>query len=92
MKADGPLYVNREDALKAPGAIFIHLKKGGIYRKMGVSIYAGDKCAEELDREPCSVYEHLWPHAHEFYHRPDSEFEEVVETEHGKNPRFVKIK
>lgn len=77
---DGPLYTDREEALAAPGAIFVHVKKGGIYRKIVVATYAGDKCKDELDKEPMSVYEHLWPHKHGFYTRPDSEFEELVST------------
>lgn len=76
----GPLHHTREGALRATGAIYHHIKGGGIYRKMGVAKYAGDKCAEELDGEPMSIYEHLWPHTHGFYVRPDSEFEEVVES------------
>lgn len=91
VKAEGPLYADREEALEAPGAIYHHIKGGGIYRRMGSGKYAGDKCAAELEGEYLSVYEHLWPHAHEFYIRPDSEFEEIVTSQYGEHPRFSEI-
>ena len=91
VQADGPLYTDREEALKAPGALFIHKKKGGIYRRMGFIKYAGDKCAKEIGDGPMAVYEHLWPYEHSFFGRLDSEFEEIVTTDHGTHPRFIKV-
>ena len=89
-QVDGPLYATAADALAAPGAIFVHLKKGGIYRRIGALKYAGDLAAAELEGVMLSGYEHLWPHPHSFFARPDHEFEQVVETEHGIHPRFLR--
>lgn len=89
-QVSGPLYATAEDALAAPGAIFVHLKKGGIYRRMGALKYAGDLGADVLEGVMLAGYEHLWPHPHSFFARPDHEFEQVVETEHGIHPRFIR--
>ena len=87
-KADGPLHATRAEAVAASGAVYLHVKGGGIYRRMGSAKYAGDACAAALDGCPMSVYEHLWPHPHEFYVRPDHEFVEIVKTEAGTHRRF----
>lgn len=94
--ADGPLFETREDAIKADGEIFHHVKGGGIYRRIGSGLYAGDACAETLDRVSMSIYEHLWPHKHSIFIRPDSEFEEIVTTKdetglRTSHPRFNRI-
>ncbi|UTU07826.1 hypothetical protein CcrC1_gp140 [Caulobacter phage C1] len=89
IQADGPLYLTLEAALEAPGAIYTHVKKGGIYRRMGEAKYAGDAAAQTLEGVMMAVYEHLYPYAHSFFVRPQSEFVEVVRTQHGEHRRFV---
>lgn len=86
--AQGPLYILRADAVAAPGAVYLHVKGGGIYRRIGSAKYAGDRAASMLDGVSVSIYEHLWPHAHSFYCRPDFEFTEIVKTGAGRHRRF----
>lgn len=85
---DGPLYATAEEALASTGAIYTHIKKGGIYRRIGELKYAGDLAAELLEGVMLAGYEHLWPHEHSFFARPDFEFIEVVRTQHGEHRRF----
>lgn len=90
---DEPAFQTREEAIASGGDVRLHVKGGGIYRKIGIAKYAGDKCAAELDGEMMSIYEHLWPHKHTFFVRPDSEFEEIVSsdkrtTDHERFERF----
>lgn len=87
-RVDGPMYATREEALCAPGALYIHLKKGGIYRRIVIAKWAGERAAD-MEGEPISVYEHLWPHDHDFYTRPDAEFGQIVTTHLGQHERFV---
>lgn len=86
--AAGPLYETAEEALAAPGAIYVHIKKGGIYRRIGALKYAGDLAADLLEGVSLAAYEHLWPHPHSFFARPDDEFEEIVVTDAGTHARF----
>lgn len=86
--ANGPLYIKRADAVAAPGAIYLHVKGEGIYRRIGSAKYAGDACAASLDGVSMAIYEHIWPHTHGFYCRPDHEFVEIVKTEAGTHRRF----
>lgn len=86
--ADGPLCATLQEALTAPGALYMHVKKGGIYRRIGHIKWAGDLAAEELAGVPISIYEHIWPHRHSFFGRPDAEFVEIVRTDKGEHRRF----
>lgn len=61
-------YVTREEALAAEGDVRLHFK-GGIYRKLGIALNA------DQNLRPLAIYEHLWPHAHQYYVRDDEEFE-----------------
>ena len=62
-----PLFRTEAEALKAEGEIFKHYK-GGVYRL----IQRGVRHSETL--ETGVVYEHLWPHAHGFWFRPETIF------------------
>lgn len=86
--ADGPLYTNLFDALNAPGAVYIHVKKGHVYRRIGGGLYAGEIAADVLEGHDIAIYEHLFPDAHAIYLRPQSEFVEVIRTPKGEHRRF----
>ncbi|HWO07776.1 MAG TPA: DUF1653 domain-containing protein [Candidatus Paceibacterota bacterium] len=77
-----PLYKTTEEAYAAPGEIYQHYK-GGVYRLIQREV----KHTET--GEIGVVYEHLWPHDHTFFFRPQEMF-------FGKNEkdkeRFVLIK
>lgn len=62
-----PLYDTKEQALAATGEIYQHYK-GGVYRL----VHKGVRHSETL--ETGVVYEHLWPHAHGYWYRPESMF------------------
>lgn len=62
------VFRSREEALAAPGDVRLHFK-GGIYRKLGIVLNADQKL------RPLAIYEHLWPHAHQYYVRDNEEFE-----------------
>lgn len=59
------LYEREDDALAASGEIYRH-HKGGIYR-----LIARDVRHSETGEEGV-VYEHLWPHTHQLWYRPDT--------------------
>lgn len=81
--ADGqPLYATEAEALAAPGEIYRHFK-GGIYRV----VMRGVLQSESL--EPGVVYEHLWPHAHEFWYRSEPGFFAIRDD---GEPRFKRVK
>ena len=77
-----PLYPTETQALAAPGEIYRHFK-GGIYRV----VLRGVKHSER--DEVGIVYEHLWPHDHGFWYRPESIFSS---PQGNGEPRFVLIK
>lgn len=77
-----PLYGTKEQALAAPGEIYQHYK-GGVYRL----IQKGVQHSERL--EAGVFYEHLWPHAHGYWYRPESVFFGTLEN---GEPRFTLIK
>ena len=62
-----PLFKTREEALAAPGEIYHHYK-GGIYRLVQRDV----KHTET--GEIGVMYEHLWPHNHGFWFRPQEMF------------------
>ena len=75
------LYATEADALQAQGEIYRHYK-GGIYRIVlrGVTHTQSDEVG--------IVYEHLWPHAHQYWFRPESIF---FSPQESGEPRFVLI-
>ena len=64
---DRPLFSTEAEALAAAGEIYKHYK-GGVYRLL----QRGVKNSETL--EEGVLYEHLWPHDHGFWWRPESLF------------------
>ncbi len=82
MSDEHPLYPTEAEALAALGEIYRHYK-GGIYR----IILRGVKHTE--NSEVGIVYEHLWPHDHCFWYRPESIFNS---PQSNGEPRFVLIK
>lgn len=87
-KAQGPICKSRAEALKMPGPLYTHVKRGGVYRFLGWIKYAGDIAADRLDGKFMALYEALFPDDHEFYTRPASEFREIVTDAKGTHPRF----
>ena len=81
MQNESPLFPTKEEALAAPGEIYQHYK-GGVYRLIQRDV----KHSETL--ELGVVYEHLWPHNHEFWYRPQELF--FGKNEKGE-PRFMLI-
>jgi hypothetical protein len=79
---EAPLYASKEQALSAPGEIYQHYK-GGVYRL----VHKGVHHSETL--ETGVVYEHLWPHTHGFWYRPESIF---FGTLQNGEPRFKLVK
>jgi hypothetical protein len=77
-----PLYRTKEDAYAADGEIYQHYK-GGVYRL----VQRGVRHSET--GEIGVLYEHLWPHDHGFWFRPESIF--FSSLENGE-PRFKLIK
>ncbi len=76
------LYKTEAEALSAPGEIYKHYK-GGVYRLVQRGVVHCDT------HEPGVLYEHLWPHVHQFWYRPESDF--FSELPNGE-PRFRLIK
>lgn len=67
--------MTRAEALGQPGDVRVHYK-GGIYRKLFVATLTDDaKAGDQV-----AVYEHLHPHEHKYYARPDGMFEGVLDT------------
>lgn len=77
-----PLFPTKEEALAAPGEIYQHYK-GGVYRL----VQRGIRHSETL--ETGVLYEHLWPHDHGFWFRPEDIFFGSLES---GEPRFKLIK
>lgn len=82
MHTEHPLYPTKEEAYAAPGEIYQHYK-GGVYRLVQCDV----KHTET--GEMGVVYEHLWPHNHTFFFRPQEMF--FGKNEKGEE-RFVLIK
>lgn len=62
-----PLFTTKEEALAAPGEVYQHYK-GGVYRLVQRDV----KHTET--GEIGVMYEHLWPHDHGFWFRPQEMF------------------
>lgn len=77
-----PLFKTEKEALAAPGPIYRHYK-GGIYRL----VQRGVRHSET--GEVGVLYEHLWPHDHGFWFRPEALF--FGNLENGE-PRFKLVK
>ena len=77
-----PLYATEAEALAADGEIYKHYK-GGVYRLLK----RGVRHSETL--EIGVLYEHLWPHEHGFWFRPEELF---FGTLPNGEPRFRLIK
>jgi len=82
MQNESPLFPTKEEALAAPGEIYQHYK-GGVYRLIQRDV----KHSETL--ELGVVYEHLWPHDHGLWYRPQELF--FGRNEQGEE-RFKLIK
>lgn len=67
MEQETPLFTTKEEALSAPGEVYQHYK-GGVYRLLQRDV----KHAET--GELGVVYEHLWPHNHTLFFRPQDIF------------------
>lgn len=78
-----PLCATRAEALCSEGLVYVHWK-GGVYRLL-TYVRRGEEIPdavaivptwgdEGLPLQDLVVYEHLWPHAHQYYVRPASEF------------------
>jgi len=78
-----PLFATREEALAAPGEVYEHYK-GGIYR---IHMRGVLDCEQHTERGV--IYEHLWPHDHEFWYRHEKDF---FSTLPDGRPRFKLIK
>lgn len=76
------LFATKEEALAASGEIYQHYK-GGVYRLVQREV----KHSETL--EVGVLYEHLWPHAHGFWFRPQELFFGTLEN---GEPRFKLVK
>jgi hypothetical protein len=77
-----PLFATEAEALSAEGEIYKHYK-GGVYRLLK----RGVKHSETL--EVGVLYEHLWPHDHGYWFRPESLF---FGTLANGEPRFGLVK
>lgn len=72
------------EAITAPGMVYAHWK-GGVYRLLSyipagqplpdtLPLRAVDQLPKEGEPQDLVVYEHLWPHPHQYYVRTASEF------------------
>lgn len=77
-----PLFTTREEALAAPGEIYQHYK-GGVYRLVQRDVRHSETS------EIGVLYEHLWPHDHGFWFRPQDLFFGTLEN---GEPRFRLVK
>lgn len=77
-----PLFATEVEALAAEGEIYKHYK-GSVYRLL----QRGVRHSETL--EVGVIYEHLWPHDHGFWFRPEELF--FGKLANGE-PRFRRIK
>jgi hypothetical protein len=62
-----PLHKTKNEALAAPGEIYQHYK-GGVYRLVRRDVQHTET------GEIGVLYEHLWPHEHGFWFRPQKMF------------------
>lgn len=76
-----PLYASEAEALAAEGEVYRHYK-GGIYRLVARAVVHSET------GEIGVVYEHLWPHAHAYWFRPEDIFFGTLEN---GEPRFRKV-
>lgn len=76
------MFATEAEALAAEGDIYKHYK-GGVYRL----VRRGVKNSETL--EVGVLYEHLWPHDHGIWWRPEELF--FGKLENGE-PRFWRVK
>ena len=60
-------YEREQEELAAPGEIYRHYK-GGIYRLVAHNVTHSETGEKGV------VYEHLWPHEHSFFYRPQDMF------------------
>lgn len=77
-----PLFATESEALAAPGELYRH-HKGGIYRLVQQGVVHSET------GEIGVVYEHLWPHAHRFWYRPQELFFGMLPD---GMPRFTHIR
>lgn len=77
-----PLFPTEAEALAAEGEIYKHYK-GGVYRLIRRGVRNSETLELGVD------YEHLWPHDHGFWWRPESIF--FSNLPNGE-PRFKLIK
>lgn len=82
MAQETPLFATEAEALAAEGEIYKHYK-GGVYRL----VRRGVLDCEIL--EPGVLYEHLWPHNHDFWYRSEKDFFSMLDN---GNPRFKLVK
>ncbi len=85
MEKEKPFYGSEREARTAPGEIYRHYK-GGIYRLVARDVLHSE--TEELG----VVYEHLWPHTHRFFFRPQTMFFDTLPQEKGGGKRFALLK
>lgn len=79
---ENPLFQTEAEALAAPGEIYRHYK-GGVYRLVERDVRHSET------GEIGVLYEHLWPHDHGFWFRPQELFFGSLPD---GSPRFHKIK
>ncbi len=77
-----PQYTSKKDAYAAEGEIYQHYK-GGVYRLVARDVF------HQKTRERHVLYEHLFPHGHTFFLRPQEMFFEDLSN---GTPRFARIK
>jgi hypothetical protein len=81
-ESNRPLYASKEEALNAPGWIFLHYKKG-VYRVLRTRVKH-----TEREGEFGVFYEHLHPFKNDSSYRPEEIFFGL--TEDGQK-RFVEV-
>lgn len=66
---------DRLQALSDTGLVYLHWK-GGVYRAVGLAVPTPSSGTDDeaLARNGLVIYEHLFPHARQFYVRPVDEF------------------
>lgn len=77
-----PLFESKEEALNATGEIYQHYK-GGVYRLVQRDVIHSET------NEVGVLYEHLWPHKHGYFFRPQDMFFENLPS---GEPRFKLVK
>ncbi len=81
MNTGNPLFATEAEALAAEGEVYKHYK-GGVYRLVKKGILDCESI------EPGVLYEHLWPHRHDFWYRSEKDFFSTLES---GEPRFKKV-